>query len=155
MPNGRIGLLEEHWGNLMHGIRSRLQQDPAAISQSQYLVLCQLSVHSGCAVSAVAQRLDITLAATTGLIDRLVRVGWVERTRDDADRRIVRLHLTSAGSQALTEERARRRGIIDDLLGQLTETEQDRLIELFERLLLILEQSTVTPATRREGVPPA
>ena len=48
----------------------------------------------------LAQELGLSAAATTALVDRLVRAGLVERVRDLPDRRQVRLQLT-AGAQQL------------------------------------------------------
>ncbi|MEM5591745.1 MarR family transcriptional regulator [Niallia circulans] len=36
-------------------------------------------------------------SAITPIINRLVEKGWVERTRDEKDRRVIYLTLTSAG----------------------------------------------------------
>ncbi len=46
-------------------------------------------------VSALGRRLQLTSGATTALVDRLERHGLVERRRDQADRRLVRVHLTA------------------------------------------------------------
>jgi DNA-binding MarR family transcriptional regulator len=46
---------------------------------------------------AVAQRRFVRPATLTGIVDTLERDGLVERRRDDADRRSVRLVLTPAG----------------------------------------------------------
>jgi MarR family transcriptional regulator, organic hydroperoxide resistance regulator len=46
----------------------------------------------------LARRLWITPATMTGIIDNLERDGYVERTRDDADRRQVWISVTAAGT---------------------------------------------------------
>ena len=50
-----------------------------------------------------AKRLTAALACThsniTGIVDRLERDGWVNRTRSTADRRVIYLELTEKGSQ--------------------------------------------------------
>lgn len=135
----RMARLEQLWISVLHGLRTRLQQHPGAISQSRYIVLGLLASDGGCAVSTVAQHLDITVAAATGLVDRLVQAGWVRRSRDGDDRRIVRLHLTPVGEQVLADERARRRAVLEQLLGQLTAAEQKQLADLFERLLEMMD----------------
>jgi DNA-binding MarR family transcriptional regulator len=45
----------------------------------------------------LARRLWITPATMTGIIDNLERDGYVQRTRDDADRRQVWISITAAG----------------------------------------------------------
>jgi len=48
-------------------------------------------------MSALAQRIDTSLPATTGIVDRLERAGLVKRLRDDGDRRVVLVGLTERG----------------------------------------------------------
>ncbi|MHB1137850.1 MAG: MarR family winged helix-turn-helix transcriptional regulator, partial [Microthrixaceae bacterium] len=51
--------------------------------------------------SDLAERVLVSRPTTTRVVDRLVRRGWIERHRDGADRRVVRVQLTAAGSGAL------------------------------------------------------
>jgi DNA-binding MarR family transcriptional regulator len=53
-------------------------------------------------MSPLAQDLGITLSACTHLVDNLVRAGFVSRSDDQYDRRVVRCSLTEKG-QALAE----------------------------------------------------
>ncbi len=56
----------------------------------------------------IAEALAITTGAVTGLVDRLERQGWVERTRHDTDRRQVRVELAAAKRSAIEALRAGR-----------------------------------------------
>ncbi|HET9872441.1 MAG TPA: MarR family transcriptional regulator [Propionibacteriaceae bacterium] len=49
----------------------------------------------------LAEMLQVSLASMSGMIDRLVDHGMVERTEDPADRRVRRLHLTPEGNKML------------------------------------------------------
>jgi len=53
--------------------------------------------------SRLAQRVDVTKAALTGVIDALEGRGLIARTEVDGDRRGVTLVLTAAGTTALAE----------------------------------------------------
>jgi DNA-binding MarR family transcriptional regulator len=48
-------------------------------------------------MSTLAQRIGVGLPAATGVVDRLERDGFVERLRDESDRRVVRVALTERG----------------------------------------------------------
>jgi DNA-binding MarR family transcriptional regulator len=48
----------------------------------------------GPTIGQLSERLELSSAATTGLVDRLERAGHVERVRDPADRRRIRLRAT-------------------------------------------------------------
>ena len=69
-------------------------------------VLRVLVARDGLKSSEVAARGWSTPATVTSVVDTLVRDGYVQRRRDDEDRRVVRLFVTDAGrrkcDQALT-----------------------------------------------------
>ncbi|MBV9384254.1 MAG: winged helix-turn-helix transcriptional regulator [Streptosporangiaceae bacterium] len=60
-------------------------------------VLRLLAAEDGLKSSEVAARGWWAAGTLTSMVDTLVRDGYVERRRDDGDRRVVRLYLTDAG----------------------------------------------------------
>jgi DNA-binding MarR family transcriptional regulator len=66
-------------------------------------VMRLLAARDGLKSSEVAARGWWTPGTVTSVVDTLVRDGYVERRRESADRRVVRLHLTDAGRQKVTE----------------------------------------------------
>jgi MarR family transcriptional regulator, organic hydroperoxide resistance regulator len=76
-----------------------------------------LAVHDGLKSSEVASHGSWSASTITAVVDTLVRDGFVERRRDEADRRVVRLYLTPAGRQrvgmAMDEIGPRWHGVFD------------------------------------------
>jgi len=70
----------------------------------------------------------------TGVIDRLVRRGFVRRRRDERDRRIVNVELTDLGKEAVEMTQEFLRGYAEMLLNRLAEDERDELIHLLQRI---------------------
>jgi DNA-binding MarR family transcriptional regulator len=66
-------------------------------------VMRLLAARDGLKSSEVAARGWWTPGTVTSVVDTLVRDGYVERRRESADRRVVRLHLTGAGRQKVAE----------------------------------------------------
>ena len=54
-------------------------------------------------MSRLADMLDVSLSAATGLVDRIEERGFVERIRVPSDRRIVLVRITDAGRQMLDD----------------------------------------------------
>ncbi len=71
--------------------------DRLGLTYPQYLVLHALWEADGRTVGAVAERLSLEPSTVTPLARRLEAAGLVERRKDPADDRRVRLHLTDAG----------------------------------------------------------
>ncbi len=55
------------------------------------------AIASGASTGEIARRLDITKQAAAQLISTLEAAGYVKRSQDGADRRVMRLRLTSRG----------------------------------------------------------
>lgn len=57
----------------------------------------------GPTIGRLGEHLELSSAATTGLVDRLERAGHVERVRDPADRRRIRLRATDRSQTVAAE----------------------------------------------------
>lgn len=68
------------------------------LSPGRYAVLMALDVQPSLAPSQIAERLGVTRATVTGLIDRLARDGLVADVADGADRRRKTITLTPKGA---------------------------------------------------------
>ncbi|MEO6215182.1 MAG: MarR family transcriptional regulator [Sphingomonas sp.] len=77
--------------------------DDAGVTSQQHQALLAIRAASGAAmpVGALAERLLLRPHSTTGLIDRLQKLGLVERVRSDGDRRQVLVRLTPMGETLL------------------------------------------------------
>ena len=73
------------------------------ISPAGLGVLRLLAARDGLKSSEVAARGWWTPGTVTSVVDTLVRDGYVERRREPADRRVVRLYLTGAGRRKVEE----------------------------------------------------
>src|SRR5215470_5213339 len=73
------------------------------ISPAGLGVLRLLAARDGLKSSEVAARGWWTPGTVTSVVDTLVRDGYVERRREPADRRVVRLYLTDTGRQKVEE----------------------------------------------------
>lgn len=68
------------------------------LTYPQYLVMLVLWEGEPRPVRALASRLRLPANALTPLLDRLERAGFVERRRDERDRRVVQVSLTASGA---------------------------------------------------------
>src|SRR5690349_21638716 len=67
------------------------------ISMAQLHVLHVLERHGELAMSRLAETLDVSFSAATGLVDRIEERGFVERIRVPSDRRVVLVRITAGG----------------------------------------------------------
>ena len=93
------------------------------ISMMQMHVMHLLDRHGELPMSRLAEMLDVSLSAATGLVDRVEERGFVERIRVPNDRRIVLVRITTAGRQMLDDVETLREEIIWRVLDELDETQ--------------------------------
>ncbi|MCW5950782.1 MAG: MarR family transcriptional regulator [Propionibacteriaceae bacterium] len=86
---------------------------PADLTMQQLRVLGLVAHEPGLTGQELGARLGVSAPTASGLIDRLVEKGVLERTADATDRRVRRLHLTPEGRRVLSG--------LDDSMGRLFE----------------------------------
>ncbi|MCJ7433652.1 MAG: MarR family transcriptional regulator [Anaerolineales bacterium] len=97
------------------------------LSMPQFSILMQLHHKGPCGMSEVSDRFDITAAAASQLVDKLVHAGYLERTEDPNDRRAKLLTLSTKGGELIqhgTEERYR---WMDNLAATLSPEDQKKI----------------------------
>lgn len=90
----------------------------AGLSMPQMVTLSILNHHGPHSISAIAAKLNLSLAATSQLVDRIVKQALVLRDEDASDRRHKRVMITPTG-RALIERlvQARSREVAQSLAG--------------------------------------
>ena len=86
-------------------------------------VLTLLEAEGSLSMSRLAEALDVSVASTTGIVDRMEKRGLVERRHDLADRRVVLVHPAERGLQVFVEIDKRRRLGLEMLLNKLSDDE--------------------------------
>lgn len=84
--------------------------------------------------SQIAEKLYITCGAVTGLSDKLIELGFVAREKDDNDRRVVLLKLTSKGEEQVKKIKDIRRNLMIHLFAELSSEEMKDGLKLFDKL---------------------
>jgi len=97
------------------------------ISMMQLHVLHLLEWHGELTMSRLADVLDVSVSAATGLIDRIEERGFVERIRVPTDRRIVLVRITDPGRQLLDDVEVLRTEIMLRVLEQLDPEQLERI----------------------------
>ncbi len=84
--------------------------------------------------SDLADRVGVTRATMTGLLDTLARDGWVERVQHNEDRRRVVVRLTSEGLEQLGRILPGYFREVSGIMADLSEEERETLIKVLGRV---------------------
>lgn len=104
------------------------------LTRPQRRFLRTIASHSGLTVSELADYLNVSTAASTRMLDKLVECQWVKRSRECTDQRQVRIFLTDDGQKALAEANQILEKSVSQSLAPLSVSEQRLLLELLRKL---------------------
>jgi DNA-binding MarR family transcriptional regulator len=107
------------------------------ITLPQFWALYYLSLEEKCKMKKLAEHLEITPAAATGLIDRLIRQGLVVREDDHADRRVVWIELSPKGQKIIGCIQKQRIKAIIDIFGRLPAQDRVNYLRIIEKVVNI------------------
>ncbi len=111
----------EGLGPSHHMVLMRLRENPGKDSLHQ---------HGPSRITELAQFLHLTPAAITQIVTELEARGLVARQRSEKDRRAVVVQLTQSGRERMEAQRARRREVVEQILGNLPEEDRRELARI-------------------------
>ena len=101
------------------------------LSMPQFGLLMHMHHKGACGMSEVSERFDITPAAASQLVDKLVQSGFIRREEDPHDRRAKLLNLTDKGRELIQQGIEERYRWVDQLAEKLTMEESAKVIAAF------------------------
>lgn len=99
---------------------------------SQSYIIFLLEKRNGMKMTEMAEALNITPGAVTSSSDKLICGGYIRRTRDENDRRVVFLEITDKGKETLEELRKEGRKAVKAIFGGASEEDVRHLIRIYE-----------------------
>ncbi len=92
------------------------------VSYPQFFLLTYLSSEEYLTMSDIAKKMGHSTAAATGLVDRLEKLGYVERVHAAEDRRKIMVRITQQGVELVAKLR---KDIASDLAGIMSEMDEE------------------------------
>lgn len=87
-------------------------------------VIEAIDIHEPKNMSSVAKSLSVTTGTLTISVNGLVKKGYVNRTRSEADRRVVLISLTEKGRRAFAQHQSFHQEMVDVVVRGLSPEEQ-------------------------------
>lgn len=104
------------------------------LSMPQFSILMQLHYKGACGMSEISERFDVSAAAASQLVDKLVQAGYIERTEDPSDRRAKLLKLSAKGAKLVDDGIQERYRWMDELTSRLSAADQTKISEALSML---------------------
>ena len=107
----------------------------SGLTMPQLVALPVLVQHGDHTVSGLAERLKLSRAATSHLVERLVGLGHVRRTEDEKDRRQKHVAITTGGRKLVTRLAQARVGEVGKALERISPESRARLAAAIDAVI--------------------
>ena len=121
------GWVEEHFG----------------LSRAEFVTLYSLGLSDGVTASEIAASTAFPKNTLSRAVNRIAKLGLIERKEDETDRRQQNLSLTSAGHAILAEAMPRFVAMEEEMLSSLSLVERETLSALMAKVVLTMFESNV------------
>ena len=104
------------------------------ITMPQFFVMEHICRSGELRMGDIAKFINVTTAAITGIVDRLVRESYVLRVSDPKDRRIVKIKLTAKGTKVVKDMIEKRKQVSIRMFGMITQEEREQYLNILGRI---------------------
>ncbi len=118
------------------------------LSNPQISTLMRLYYQGACGVSDIGAHLDVTNAAASQMIEKLVQSGLLARAEDHTDRRAKQITLSAKGRKLIEQSIEARRRWLEELTDAFTSAQQEAIIDALTNLTAAARESESTKDTK-------
>ena len=110
------------------------------VTQTQFLLLASIHAYTRCTMGTLAGNLHVSMPTVSGIVDRLVRSGYLRRIYQPDDRRQVAVELTAKGRAFFQEFQGVVRRRWEQVLKTLPSTKLEAFYDVLTTIRERLEQ---------------
>jgi len=105
-----------------------------SVSYAQFFLLGYLANENYLTMTDISKKMGHSTAAATGLVDRLEKLGYVQRLHASEDRRKVMVQITRKGIELVERIREDITSSLVTLMVDLDQNEQDALLKTYGKI---------------------
>lgn len=110
------------------------------ITLPQLLILDFLHRQDAAKMKVLANFMNVTTAAMTGIVGRLVAAGYVKRTYIQDDRRIIKIKLTSKGEELVKKINKQRRQMIINIFSKISDADRQEYLRIWLQIKAVIDK---------------
>jgi MarR family transcriptional regulator, organic hydroperoxide resistance regulator len=105
------------------------------ITVPQFIVLQTIAREKKCNLKDIASELGNTTGAASLLVDKMTKLGYIVRERDDNDRRLIWLTFSENGAKLYNQITEKRNQALEKYFQKLTPKENELFMELLDKCI--------------------
>ncbi len=110
------------------------------ITFPQFFALDFLNRGTESKMTDLARFMNVTTAATTGIVDRLVKSGYILRLSDPSDRRVIKIKITPKGKELVDKVHQQRRKMAVDIFSKISDKDRQDYLRILTQVKEGLEK---------------
>ncbi len=104
------------------------------ITFPQFFALDFLNRETSLKMTDLAHFMNVTTAATTGIVDRLVKSGYILRLSEPSDRRVIKIKITPRGSELVDKVHRERRKMAIDIFSRIKDKDRQDYLRILTQV---------------------
>lgn len=109
-------------------------------SKTELLTLLLVERSGEVSMSQICDAMNMPMSTATGIVDRMVKKGVLQRERSESDRRLVVVQLAEQGKEVIEHYKQVVARYLHKIEAALTEEERQLLMKVFLKIVHILKQ---------------
>lgn len=109
-------------------------------SKSELFTMLLVDKHGEIIMSKIADYINVSMSTANGIVERLVKNGYLKRDRSDSDRRIVVVCMTDKGKTVVSELKNIVFEYIKLIYEELDDEERRLIFKVFDKVTNILDK---------------
>jgi len=138
LENNHVEAIEKYLRKIDYIVRKngRMILNDYNLTAPQFTALQILINSGGMTISELSQKMDLACSTITDLVDRMEKSELVKRTRDEKDKRVVRVTTLKKGGEVLNKVMDKRISFLESKLENLSSEEKESLMNALEKLYI-------------------
>ncbi|MBC2329341.1 MarR family winged helix-turn-helix transcriptional regulator [Listeria swaminathanii] len=118
----------------IHQAISEISTNTVDLSIEQFFVLREIAAYDGISATELAATLSVNKSAITPKLKKLVDKGYIQRKRNQQDKRAVVLTISEKGNNVYEECEKQLELLVNEWLEILGEKDSEHFFELFQKI---------------------
>jgi len=110
------------------------------VTTIQYFVLKIVHDHPGIGLNELSEKIFSVTSTTSGIVERMVKAGWLCRERPESDRRSIKLTLTEKGRELREQVNRIRHAEITTALSEIPSEDVNCLQRIHKQIVHIIQR---------------
>lgn len=120
-------------------------------SKFELFTMLYLDKRKEISMTELVEYINSPMSTATGIVDRLVKSGYIKRGRSETDRRIVILALTEEGSKLIDKLKEMILSYINTAIDELTEEEKQFMVNIAIKIMNNMQKKLKTGIVGRQS----